>query len=129
LRNFESPAELLAESSIGCDSLCEATPSAIFRETRPKRRFRNVLDAQFRERRLIIGELSKIRGLMPLLMKPRNGLRWTAEERAELHAQLRALMHLSPYLALLALPGSLLLLPLLAWWLDRRRVVRKVDRG
>jgi hypothetical protein len=34
---------------------------------------------------------------------------------------LRALSNLSPYLFTLALPGSVLMLPLLAWWLDRRR--------
>jgi uncharacterized Tic20 family protein len=45
--------------------------------------------------------------------------------------QLRAAAHLSPYLAVLILPGSFLLLPLLAWWLDRRRHRRDdaVPRG
>jgi len=62
---------------------------------------------------------------MPLMMKPRNGMRWTEEERTELLMQLRALMSLSPYLAVLALPGSVLLLPLLAWFIDRRRMPRK----
>lgn len=79
------------------------------------------LAAQDRERRQLLGEMSTVRGLVPLLMKPRNGERWTAAERAALREDLRALAHLSPYLLLLALPGSALLLPLLAWWLDRRR--------
>ena len=87
--------------------------------------FRNIGEAQNRERRLLIKEISKVKGLMPLMMKPRNGMRWTEEERAELLMQLRALMYLSPYLAVLTLPGSVLLLPLLAWFLDRRRMPRK----
>jgi uncharacterized Tic20 family protein len=33
----------------------------------------------------------------------------------------RALAHLSPYLVVLVLPGSFIALPVLAWWLDRRR--------
>ena len=114
-----------AESSVAGDPLHEAALTAAPRKVEPIGIFRNVLDAQLRERQLIIVELSRVRGLMALLMKPRNGMRWTAEERAELLVQLRALMYLSPYLATLALPGSFLLLPLLAWWLDRRHAPRK----
>jgi hypothetical protein len=54
-------------------------------------------------------------------MKPRNNQRWTDEERRELAAHLRRLSTISPYLVVLALPGGLLMLPALAWWLDRRR--------
>lgn len=82
---------------------------------------RNVLDAQQRERTFILQEVLKVRGLMPLLMKQRNGQRWATAERRELIETLRALSNLSPYLFTLALPGSVLMLPLLAWWLDRRR--------
>lgn len=85
---------------------------------------RRVLAAQDRERKRLLDEMSKVRGLVPLLMKPRNGEHWTAAERALLRDDLRALAYLSPYLLLLALPGSALLLPLLAWWLDRRRHIR-----
>jgi hypothetical protein len=34
---------------------------------------------------------------------------------------LRTLSTISPYFVVLALPGGLLILPALAWWLDRRR--------
>lgn len=81
----------------------------------------SLLAAQKRERDRILAELVRIKGFMPLLMKPRNGTPWTPQERAELHLQLRAVAHLSPYLAATILPGSFLFLPLLAWWLDRRR--------
>lgn len=82
---------------------------------------RKMLQAQKRERDRILAEFIKVKGLMPLLMKQRNGRRWSAAERGELIEDLRALSHLSPYLVTLALPGSALMLPLLAWWLDRRR--------
>lgn len=83
-----------------------------------------ILEAQQRERHQITAEFIKVRGLMPLLMKRRNGGRWTSEERDELANQLQALAHLSPYLVVLAMPGSFVVLPVLAWWLDRRRLQR-----
>jgi hypothetical protein len=61
---------------------------------------------------------------MPLLMKRRNGQRWIPEELVELRAHLRRLSHLSPYLVVVVLPGAPVMLPLLAWWLDRRQVRR-----
>jgi hypothetical protein len=83
--------------------------------------FGRVLEAQRREREFVLAEVLKVRGLMPLLMKQRNGQRWSAEERRLLREHMRALTRLSPYLFTMAVPGSLLILPLLAWWLDRRR--------
>jgi hypothetical protein len=32
---------------------------------------------------------------------------------------------MSPYIALIVIPGGLALLPLVAWWLDKRRARRK----
>lgn len=84
-----------------------------------------VRDLQERERKRILAEAVQIKGLMPLLMKPRNKQRWTREDRAELRAHVRRLSDLSPYLVLVVLPGAPLTLPLLAWWLDRRRQHRK----
>jgi hypothetical protein len=89
---------------------------------------RLMLEAQKRERRLLVVEFSQIKGLMPLLMKRRNGGRWTRDERNALQDQMQALAHLSPYLLVLALPGSFIALPVLAWWLDRRRH-RRSGRG
>lgn len=82
---------------------------------------RLMLEAQRRERDHLLREVLKARGLMPLLMKQRNGSRWTADERQELRERLGALSRISPYLVAMAVPGSLLMLPVLAWWLDRRR--------
>lgn len=90
---------------------------------------RNMLEAQKRERSFILAEVVKVKGLMPLLMKQRNGLRWSAAERRELLDDLRALSQISPYLVVLAMPGSVLMLPVLAWWLDRRRNDRRTRGG
>jgi hypothetical protein len=87
--------------------------------------WRQLLSSQRREARRVLTELLSMRGLMPLLMKTRNGGHWSVEERVELLAHLRRLSHLSPYLLFLLLPGSALLLPLYAWWLDRRRTRRR----
>lgn len=86
--------------------------------------WRQVISSQRREVRRILTELMATRGIMPLLMKARNGERWTLAEKEELLAHLRRMAHLSPYLIALLLPGSVLLLPLYAWWLDRRRLRR-----
>lgn len=77
-----------------------------------------------RERDRIRAEMSRIHGLLPLLMKQRNGQRWTPDERALLQSHLRSLASLSPYLLVLLAPGSFALFPLLAWCLDRRRQER-----
>ena len=87
--------------------------------------FTFVRDLEERERRRLLAEAVEVKGLMPLLMKRRNGQRWTKEDRAELRAHLRRLSELSPYLVVVVLPGAPLTLPLLAWWLDRRRQQRK----
>ena len=78
-------------------------------------------DLHRREKQNLRNEISRIPGLMTLLMKPRNGEPWSAQDRALLKVQLRGLGVISLYLATLAVPGTTLTLPLLAWWLDRRR--------
>ncbi len=70
-------------------------------------------------------ELEQASGVIPLLMKHRNGGKWSAEERAELLRELRAMGHLSPYLIPLLLPGGVFLLPLVAWWMDLREKKRE----
>lgn len=87
--------------------------------------WRQLLSSQRREVQRVIGEVMATRGMMPLLMKARNGGQWTIEERRELLIHLRRIAHLSPYLIVLLLPGSILILPAYAWWLDRRRLRRQ----
>ena len=87
-------------------------------------RLRAVLqDPWQRERQRIRAEFGA-QGLMPLLMKARNGAGWTKDERIQLWHHLREIASLSPYLIALLAPGSMVLLPVVAWWLDRRRVLR-----
>lgn len=86
--------------------------------------WQQLLSSQRSEARRILGELMSARGIMPLLMKARNGGQWTPAEKEEVLAHLRRMAHLSPYLIALALPGSIFLLPAYAWWLDRRRLRR-----
>lgn len=86
--------------------------------------WRQMVSSQRREAGRILTQLMATRGMMPLLMKSRNGQSWSAAEKAELLAYLRRMANLSPYLIALLLPGSVLLLPIYAWWLDRRRLTR-----
>lgn len=86
--------------------------------------WRQMVSSQSLEARRILTELMATRGMMPLLMKARNGERWAPAEKEELLTHLRRMAHLSPYLIALLLPGSVLLLPIYAWWLDRRRLRR-----
>lgn len=73
--------------------------------------------------------LSRVQGLVGVLMKPRNGQAWTAEDRAFLREELRALARWTPAFVLFLLPGSVVLLPAYAWLLDRRRTRRGTRKG
>ena len=86
--------------------------------------WQQLISSQRREARRILTELASTRGIMPLLMKARNGGQWTAVEKDELLRHLRRMARLSPYVVVLVLPGSVVLLPAYAWWLDRRRLRR-----
>jgi hypothetical protein len=80
-----------------------------------------VMEIMDRERKYVLGEVVQVSGLMPLLMKPRNKQKWTPEDKRQIIVHLRRLSAVSPYLAVMAMPGSFVVLPALAWWLDRRR--------
>jgi hypothetical protein len=90
---------------------------------------RRILDVTEREKRALLAEITQVRGLMPLLMKPRNHQRWTAEDKRELREHLARLSRISPYLVVLVMPGGFAALPLLAWWLDRRRGKRLPEKS
>jgi hypothetical protein len=88
---------------------------------------RGLWELQYRERERLRAEIIQARGMMALVMKQRNGYRWTDEEKREIRAHLRKLASLSPYLVLFLAPGGFLALPALAWWLDRRTQKRRQD--
>ena len=95
------------------------------RMTKAPQWFCSFLASNTREKTRLRDELGKIKGAIPLLMKPRNGGKWTAQERAQLKNMLRSASSVSPYLFVWALPGSVLILPFLAWRLDVRRKDRE----
>lgn len=83
--------------------------------------FCSFLASNSREKLRLRDELALMKGAWPLLMKQRNGGKWTPEEKTELKAMIRSASSVSPYLFIWALPGSVVLLPFLAWHLDRQR--------
>jgi hypothetical protein len=95
------------------------------RMKRAPRWFGSFLASNSREKNRMRMELGKIKGAIPLLMKPRNGSKWTPQDRLELQRMLRAASAVYPYLIIWALPGSIILLPFLAWHLDARRKNRE----
>jgi hypothetical protein len=83
--------------------------------------YRSIDNVTQREKKHLLQELRHVRHLMPLLTKRRNKQVWAREDKQALHIHLRRVSDIIPYLIVLALPASFLLLPALAWWLDRRR--------
>ena len=90
---------------------------------------REFLFSMQREKKHMLAEMGKVTGLLPLLMKPRNGGTWTPPDRIELADHLKRLSHLSPYIAAVFVPGGFLMLPAFVWWLDRRRSRRLPKAG
>ena len=82
---------------------------------------RSVASLTMREKQFLMAEIVQVKGLMPILMKPRNHQRWTPDDKMQMASHLRRLTRVSPYLVVLVMPGGFFLLPALAWWLDRRR--------
>lgn len=96
--------------------------------------FCSFLASNQRETRRFQDELTHIKGAWPLLMKERRGGKWTDEDKVRLQAMVRSASSVGPYLAIWAIPGSMALLPFLAWYLDRQRkrkglVQRRSDRS
>lgn len=84
-----------------------------------------LLASNDREKDRIRRELGKFKGGLAVLMKPRNGGEWTQQDRAHLKGMIRGASAVYPYLIIWVLPGSMVLLPFLAWHLDVRRQSRK----
>ena len=91
---------------------------------KPIKSFYDMMD---RERKNMQQEFAQINGLMPLLMKPRNKQKWSREDKQELARHMKRMAQLSPYIAVIVLPGGFAMLPVLAWWLDRRRGRRPIQ--
>ncbi len=77
---------------------------------------------------LIINEARKADGFMKLLMKHRNtGEQWTQEERDRLKNHLRRFASYVPVLVIFLLPFGMLLVPVLAEIMDRRKESRNLS--
>jgi len=72
-----------------------------------------------RERERVRAEMAGIPGLIRLLMTHRGGVHWKTEERRRLVQEVRKVVALAPYLVALVVPGSFILVPVVAWWRDR----------
>lgn len=83
--------------------------------------FCSFLAGNRRETKRFRDELAHIKGAWPLLMKERRGGQWTEDDKLRLKGMVRSASSVSPYLAIWAIPGSMVLLPFLAWYLDRQR--------
>ena len=70
---------------------------------------------------MILVHVSHVQSFMQLLMKSRAGLPWSTDEKIKLRSHLRHFGKTLPVLGLFALPGGTLLIPALAWFLDRRK--------
>ena len=92
----------------------------------PPKVVRSAWDLAERERKALLSEMVQVRGLMPLLMKPRNKQKWSEADLRELRSHLQRLTKLSPYIVVFVMPGGFAMLPVLAWWLDRRRQRHRV---
>lgn len=90
--------------------------------------FVSIVASNHRETHRFREELAHIKGAWPLLMKQRKGGTWTPEEKVQLKSMVRSASSVSPYLFVWAIPGSMVLLPFLAWFLDRQRKRRAVER-
>ena len=90
---------------------------------------RRAFELAERERKFLLSEMSQVRGLMPILLRRRNKQQWTPEELAEIRAHLWRISKLSPYLVIIVMPGGFAVLPVLAWWLDRRRTRNRDGDG
>lgn len=124
------PAKDLSDAAAAATDVAPAfdpdkTVSYQSRMKRAPRWFGSFLASNSREKNRMRQELGKIKGAIPLLMKPRNGSKWTAQDREQLQHMLRAASAVYPYLIIWALPGSIILLPFLAWHLDARRKDRE----
>lgn len=91
--------------------------------------FCSFMASNHREKRRFRDELVHMKGAWPLLMKQRNGGTWTPDDKVKLKTMVRSASSVSPYLFIWAVPGSMILLPFLAWFLDKNRKRRARKNG
>ena len=83
--------------------------------------FCSFLAGNTREKSRLRSEMATMKGSVVWLIRQRKQGAWTAVERDHLRDVMRSASSVSPYLFIWVVPGSLVLLPFLAWFMDRRR--------
>lgn len=83
--------------------------------------FCSFLAGNSREKNRLQRELATMKGAVVWLVQQRRQGNWSADERARLRDVMRSASSVSPYLFIWVIPGSMLLLPFLAWFLDNQR--------
>ena len=87
--------------------------------------FCSFLAGNSREKSRLRREMATMKGSVTWLVQQRRQGNWTAQERARLRDVMRSASSVSPYLFIWVIPGSMLLLPFLAWFLDQQRKRRE----
>ena len=133
------PSKCTAESSADCAAEPAADPAPTpkptahqLRRLRLKRRLAHRIDnapewfsaflaGNHREKTRLKRELATLKGSVVWLVRQRRQGNWTSHEREHLRKIMRSASSVSPYLLIWVVPGSMLLLPFLAWFIDHRR--------
>ena len=119
-----------AEPAASSPAPAAGDPVPVFtvRQQRMRRRMQRTpewlgafLAGNSREKTRFKREMATIRGSVVWLVRQRRQGQWTSQERAHLREMMRTASSVSPYLVIWVVPGSLLLLPFLAWFIDHRR--------
>jgi hypothetical protein len=87
--------------------------------------FCSFLAGNSREKTRIQRELGTLKGSAVWLVQQRRQGHWSAEERVRMRSMMRSASSVSPYLLVWVIPGSMLVLPLMAWYLDKQRKRRE----
>lgn len=80
-----------------------------------------------REKTRFRSELATMKGSVVWLVRQRRLGSWTLTDREHLRSVMRSASSVSPYLVIWVVPGSLLVLPFMAWFIDRRRRQKAVS--
>lgn len=87
--------------------------------------FCSFLAGNSREKSRLQREMATMKGSVVWLVQQRRQGNWDAVERARLRDVMRSASSVSPYLFIWVIPGSMLILPFMAWFLDRQRKRRE----
>ena len=87
--------------------------------------FCSFLAGNSREKTRLKREMATMKGSVVWMVQQRRQGQWTAAERSHLREVMRSASSVSPYLFIWVIPGSMLVLPFMAWFLDRQRKRRE----